>query len=116
MLLTPSEIPRVPRAHISALKIAHEDPDLVVPVVDLACGKVFEPCPHRVHEVQREVAVDHGVVCRAAQLASQAIVVGPEPGIGLSRVLGECGGLTKAWGERSGADFSAEHTGARRLQ
>ena len=42
---------------------------------------------------------DHGVVSRTAQLASQAVVVELEPGVYLSRVLGEGGGLTKAWGE-----------------
>ena len=99
LLLAPSEIPGVPRAHVSALEVAHEDLDQVVPVVDLVRGKVFEPCPRRVCKVQRKVADDHGVVCRVAQLASQAVVVEPEPGISFSRVLGEDGGLTKARGE-----------------
>ena len=65
--------------------------------------------------MQRKVANDDGIVSRTAQLARQAVVVEPEPGIRLSRVLGERGGLPKAWGEWSSADFPAEHTGARRL-
>ena len=62
LLLAPSKIPGVPKVHVSALEVAHEDPDQVIPVVDLARGKVFEPCPHRVREVQRKIADDHGVV------------------------------------------------------
>ena len=62
LLPTPFEVPGVPRAHVSALEVAHEDPDQVILVVDLARGKVFEPCPHRVREVQRKIADDHGVV------------------------------------------------------
>ena len=100
--------------HVCALEVAHEGPDQVVPVVDLVRKKVFEPCPRRDCEVQRKVADNHGVVGSATQLASQAVVVEPEPEISFSRVLGEGGGLTKAWREWSHADFPAEHTGARR--
>ena len=85
--------------------------DQVVPVVGLARGKVFEPCP-RVCKVQRKVADDHGIVGRATQLACQAVVIEPERGIGLPRVLDEVCRLTKAWGEQSSANFPAEHTGA----
>jgi len=60
-LLAPSEIPGVSRAHVRALEIAHEDLDQVAPVVDLICGKVLEPCPLRVREVQRKVADDDSV-------------------------------------------------------
>ena len=98
MLTAPLEIPRVPRTHVCALEVAHEGPDQVVPVVDLARGQVFKPCPHRVCKVRTKVADDHGIVSRTAQLARQTVVVEPEPGIGLSRVLGEGGGLMKAWG------------------
>ena len=66
--------------------------------------------------MQGIVANDDHVIIRATQLACQAVVVEPEPGIRLPQVLGECGGLPKAWGEMSGADFPAEHTGARRLR
>jgi len=65
-LLAPSEIPGVPRAHVSAFEVAHEDLDQVVPFVDLVRGEVLEPCLRRVCEVQRKVAYDHGVVHRAA--------------------------------------------------
>ena len=61
-LLAPSEIPGVPRAHVSALEVAHEDLDQDTPVMDLSRGKVLEPCPRRVCEVQRKVADDHGIV------------------------------------------------------
>jgi len=43
------------------------------------------------------------------------VVVEPERGIGLSRVLDKGGGLTKTRGKGSSADLPAEHTGARRL-
>jgi hypothetical protein len=66
LLLAPSGIPGVPRVHVSALEVSHEDPDQVVPVADLVRGEVLEPCPCRVREVQRKVAKDHGVVHRAA--------------------------------------------------
>ena len=78
LLLAPSKILGVPRAHVSALEVAHEDPDQVVPVADLVRGQVLEPYPCRVCEVQRKVANDHGVIYRVAQLASQAVVVEPE--------------------------------------
>ena len=64
LLLAPSEIPGVPRAHVSALEVSHEDLDQVIPVTDLVRGEVLEPCPRRVCEVQRKVADDHGVVHR----------------------------------------------------
>ena len=57
--------------------------------MDLVRGEVLEPCSRRVCEVQRKVADDHGVVSRAAQLTSQAVVIEPERGTGLSRVLDE---------------------------
>ena len=66
--------------------------------------------------MQRKVATDDGIVSRTAQLARQAVVIEPEPGIRLSRVLGEGGGLAKARGKQSSTDFPAEHTGARRLR
>ena len=112
LLTAPSKILRVPRAHVSALEVAHEGPEQVIPVVDLVRGKVFEPCPRRVCKVQRKVADDHGDISRTAQLASQAVVVEPETGICLSRVFGEGGGLSKAWGKWSDANFSDKHAGA----
>jgi hypothetical protein len=66
LLLAPSEIPGVPRVHVSALEVSHEDLDQVVPVADLVHRKVLEPCPRRICEVQRMVTDDHGVVHRAA--------------------------------------------------
>ena len=60
---------------------------------------MLKPGVCRVCKVQRKVADDHGVVGRAAQLASQTVVVELEPGIRLSRVLSERGGLSKAWGK-----------------
>ena len=116
MLMTPSKIPGIPRVHVYALEVPYESFDQVGPVVDLVGWKMLEPCSCRVCEVQRKVADDDRVVSRAAQLARQAIVVEPEPGIRLPRVLGECGGLPKAWGEGSGTDIPAKHTGARRLR
>jgi len=65
-LLAHSEIPGVPRAHVSTLEVAHEDLDQVIPIVDLVRGEVLEPCPRGVCEVQRKVADNHGVVHRAA--------------------------------------------------
>ena len=103
-------------SHVCALEVAHEGPDQVGPVMDLVGREVFEPCMHGTHKVQRKVVDDHGVVSHTAQLASQAVVVKPGPRICLSRVLGETGGLSKAWGKRSSADFSAKHVGARGLR
>ena len=116
LLTAPSEIPRIPRTHVCALEVPHEGPDQVRPVVDLIGGKVFEPCARRVCKVQRKVANDHGVITRTTQLASQVVVVELEPGIYLSQVLGEGGGLPKVWGKRSSADLPAEHTGAQGLR
>ena len=84
--------------------------------MDLVGRKMLEPCSGRVCEVQRKVADDDRVVSHAAKLARQAVVVELEPRIRLPRVLGECGGLPKAWGERSSADLLTEHAGAQRLR
>ena len=116
MLTTPSKIPGVPRAHVCALEVPYESFDQVGPVVDLVGRKMLEPCSWRVREVQRKVADDDRIVSRAVQLARYAVVVEPEPRIRLPRVLGECGGFPKAWGEGSGTDFPAKHTGAQRLR
>ena len=116
LLMTPSKIPGLLRAHVCALEVSHKSFDQVGPVVDLVGRKTLEPCSCRVCEVQRKVADDDRVVSRAAQLARQAVVVEPELRIRLPRVLGECGGLPKVWGEGSGMDFPAKHTGARRLR
>jgi len=102
--------------HVCALEVSHESFDQVGPVVDLVGRKMLEPCSCRVREVQRKVADDDRIVSRAAQLARQAVVVESEPGIRLSRVLGEHGRLSITRGKRSGADFPAEHAGARRLR
>ena len=116
LLTAPSAIPRVHRMHERALEVAHEGSDQVGPIVDLIGGKMFKPHARRIRKVQRKVANDDGVISHAAQLACQAVVVEPEPGICLSRVLGEGGGLPKARGKRSSVDFPAEYTGSRRLR
>ena len=84
--------------------------------MDLIGGKMFEPRACGIRKVQRKVANDDGIISRAAQLTCQAVVVETEPGIRLSRVFGEGGGLPKAWGKRSSADFPVKHTGARGLR
>ena len=83
--------------------------------MDLVCGQVLEPRSRGVSEVKREFADDDRVIRRTAQLTCQAVVVEPDCGIGLARVLDEGGGLSKAWGEGSGANLPTEHAGARRL-
>ena len=67
--------------------------------MDLVRGQVLEPRSCGVSKVKGKVADDDRVISRAAQLARQAVVVEPETGIRLPRVLGECGGLPKAWGK-----------------
>ena len=84
--------------------------------MDLVGGEVLKPRTCGIRKVQRKVANDDGIVSRTAQLARQAVVVESEPGIRLSRVLGEHGRLSITRGKRSGADFPAEHAGARRLR
>ena len=42
LLETPFEVPGVPRAHVRALEVAHEDMDQVGPVVDLIRRQVLE--------------------------------------------------------------------------
>ena len=84
--------------------------------MDLIRGQMLEPCSCGVGKVKRKVADDHGVICRVAQLASQAVVVEPECGIGLARVLDEGGGLSEVWGKWSGANLPTEHACARRLR
>ena len=66
LLSTPFEVPRVPRAHVCALEIAHEDLDQVGPVVDLICGQMLEPRSCGISKVKRKVADDDRVLRRAA--------------------------------------------------
>ena len=116
LLLAPLEIPGVPRVHVRALEVFHENLDQISPVVDLVGRKMFEPGACRVCEMQGIVANDDRVIIRATQLACQAVVVEPERGVCLSRVFDEGSGLSKARGKGSSANLPAEHTGARRLR
>ena len=43
LLVAPSEVLRISRAHIRTLEVAHEGPDQVGSVMDLIDGKMFEP-------------------------------------------------------------------------
>ena len=66
LLTAPSEIPGVPRAHVRALEVAHEDVDQVGPVVDLIRRQVLEPRSCGVSKMKRKVADDDHVLRRAA--------------------------------------------------
>ena len=66
LLTTPFEVPGVPRAHVRALEIAHEDVDQVGPVVDLARRQVLKPRSCGVSKMERKVADDGRVLRRAA--------------------------------------------------
>ena len=69
LLAAPFEVPGVPRAHVRALEVAHEDLDKVGPVVDLVRGQVLEPRSCGISKVKGKVADDDHVVRRTAQLA-----------------------------------------------
>ena len=84
--------------------------------MDLIRGQVLEPRSCGVGKVKRKVVDDHGIICRTAQLACQAVVIEPDRRIGLAQVLDEGGGLSKAWGKGSGVNLPTEHTGAQRLR
>ena len=66
LLGTPFEVPGVPRAHVRALEIAHEDMDQVGPVVDLIRKQVLEPRSCGVRKMKRKVADDDRILRRAA--------------------------------------------------
>ena len=84
--------------------------------MDLVRRQVLEPRSRGISEVKGEVADDDRVIRSSAQLTCSAIVIEPDRGIGLSRVLDEGGGLSKARGKRSSSNLPAEDTGARRLR
>ena len=84
LLTAPSEVPRISRTHVCALKIAHEGSNQVGPVMDLIGGKMLKPRARGICKVQRKVANDHGVITRTTQLVSQAVVIEPERGVYLS--------------------------------
>ena len=65
-LMAPSKIPRVTRAHVWALEVAHESLDQVRPVVDLVGRKMLKPGTCGIRKVQRKVADDDGVISRTA--------------------------------------------------
>ena len=66
LLATPFEVPGVPRVHVRALEIAHEDMDQVGPVVDLVRGQVLEPRSCGVSKMKGEVVDDDRVFHRTA--------------------------------------------------
>ena len=66
LLATPLEVPGIPRAHVRALEVAHEDVDQVGPVVDLIHRQVLEPRSCGVNKMKRKVADDDRVLYRAA--------------------------------------------------
>ena len=84
--------------------------------MDLIRGQVLEPRSCGVGKVKGKVVDDHGIIRYATQLACQAVVIEPDSGIGLARVLDEGGGLSKARGKRSDSNLPVEHPGARRLR
>ena len=67
LLATPFEVPGVPRAHVCAMEVAHEDLDQVGPVVDIIRRQVLEPRSCGVSKVKRKVADDDRVLRRAAR-------------------------------------------------
>ena len=66
LLATPFEVLGVPRVHLHALEVAHEDLDQVGPVVDLIRRQMLEPCSCGVSKVKRKVADDDRILRRAA--------------------------------------------------
>ena len=66
LLAAPLEVPGVPRAHVCALEVAHEDLDQVGPVVDLVRGQVLELRSCGVIKMKGEVADDDRVFRRTA--------------------------------------------------
>jgi len=69
LLTAPFEVPGVPKAHVSALEVAHEDLDQVGPVVDMVRGQVLEPRSCGISEMKGKVTDDNRVFRRTAQLA-----------------------------------------------
>jgi hypothetical protein len=65
LLAVTSEIPGVPRAHVSALEVAGESLDQVVPVGDLPRRQMLRPGSSGVREEQGEVADDEVVIVRS---------------------------------------------------
>jgi hypothetical protein len=67
------EVPRVPRAHVGALKVPHEDLLQVHAILDGVGRKVVQPCPE-----QGEVADDEVVTIRATGLVGKPVVLKPK--------------------------------------
>jgi hypothetical protein len=110
-----AQIPGVPKVHVRALEVPHEGVDQVIPVVDLSGRQMLEPRPHRVCEVQRQVADDDLIGGGSAQLARQAVAIEPQTGIRLPCVLVDRHGLAEAWGKLA-MDLPAKHAGPRGLR
>ena len=66
LLLAPFEVPGVPRAHVRALEVAHEDVDQVGLVVDLIRRQVLEPRSCGVSKMKRKVTDDDRILRCAA--------------------------------------------------
>jgi hypothetical protein len=77
------------------LEVANEDPAQVGPVVDLATGKVLEPCPRGVTEVERQVLDGEEVICRSLRVARKSVVLEPHTRVGVPVVPGDVGRSTK---------------------
>jgi hypothetical protein len=78
LLVTASEIPEVPRAHVCALEVAGEGFDQVVPVGDLHRRQMLQPGSGGVGEEQGKVADDEVVIVCSTQLAGQPVVREPQ--------------------------------------
>ena len=68
LLTTPSKNPGVPRAHVCALEVAHEDLDQVGPVMDLVREQVLEPRSCGVSKMKGKVEDDNCIFWCTAQL------------------------------------------------
>jgi hypothetical protein len=107
-LRTTLEIPRVAWSGVGALEIADEYLPELSPIADAIGREILKPGSRGVSQEDWEILNDEIVVNSATSSASEAIVLQPDPGVRLPRILGEAVGRSKARREWSVADISSK--------
>ena len=74
------ENPWVPRMHVCALEVSHEDLFLVHPTLDSDGRKVFQPRSRRISQEQWKVANNEIIIIRSIGLVVKPIILEPQFG------------------------------------
>ena len=95
LLLAAVEVPGVPGADISPLKVSNEDPLEVHPFADAVVWEEFKPCLDMFPHADGEILNDEMVIIHTFGSAGEPKIFEPNTGVRLPSVLGDVGGRSK---------------------